>query len=358
MVSTVARNGLVAGNAGPTRPRGQRTGRRPCRWQPRAGHAGWLGTQLEVSRRLRTDPEFAKRWAQRSDAIAEATRERLRRQREAGVLRDDVPLDVLAQFWSWRTTAWCCTWPWAAPATTWVRCSTWSKRPSGGPATATEGRPVTRKLAESPMARCSTRPSYASSRNWASTSRGTSSRSTPASRCRRSPFPGRLGDRVRALRPALGELGVGAQPAGHLQLGAQPAGGVQRRGCPPAGAAAGPLAAWSSRSRITCTRPLRATVETIGHRVVLGDRQEQRILVAEVVEDGTAGQPVASSRRRTVAPSYPCRAKQARARRGSRVAARLAGPGSLWAQVRWCQVIEPGAIRTYGLVDGLREARG
>lgn len=60
--------------------------------------AGWLGSQLEVSRRLRTDPEFAKRWAQRSAAIAEATRDRLRRQRDAGVLRDDVPIDVLAQF--------------------------------------------------------------------------------------------------------------------------------------------------------------------------------------------------------------------------------------------------------------------
>ena len=60
--------------------------------------AGWLGTQLEVSRRLRTDAEFAKRWAARSEAIAAATRERLARQRDAGVLRADVPLDVLAQF--------------------------------------------------------------------------------------------------------------------------------------------------------------------------------------------------------------------------------------------------------------------
>jgi AcrR family transcriptional regulator len=60
--------------------------------------AGWLGTQLEVSRRLRTDPEFAKRWAARSEAIAAATRDRLHRQREAGVLRADVPVDVLAQF--------------------------------------------------------------------------------------------------------------------------------------------------------------------------------------------------------------------------------------------------------------------
>ena len=59
---------------------------------------GWLGTQLEVSRRLRTDPDFAKRWAARSDAISAATRERLRRQRDAGVLREDVEIDTLAQF--------------------------------------------------------------------------------------------------------------------------------------------------------------------------------------------------------------------------------------------------------------------
>ncbi|BCJ63184.1 TetR/AcrR family transcriptional regulator [Polymorphospora rubra] len=59
---------------------------------------GWLGTQLEVSRRLRTDPAFARRWAERSASIAEATRERLARQRDAGVLRDDVSIEVLAQF--------------------------------------------------------------------------------------------------------------------------------------------------------------------------------------------------------------------------------------------------------------------
>jgi AcrR family transcriptional regulator len=58
---------------------------------------GWLGTQLEVSRRLRTDAEFAKRWAARSEAIASATRARLARQRDAGVLRTDVGLDALAE---------------------------------------------------------------------------------------------------------------------------------------------------------------------------------------------------------------------------------------------------------------------
>ena len=88
MVETVARNGLV-----------QVMRDLLARAVVRDGDTtGWLGSQLEVSRRLRTDPAFAKRWAERSAAIAEATRERLARQREAGVLRDDVPIDVLAQF--------------------------------------------------------------------------------------------------------------------------------------------------------------------------------------------------------------------------------------------------------------------
>jgi len=60
--------------------------------------AGWLGVQLEVRRRLRTDPAFAASWAERQSAVAEATRERLERQRAAGVVRDDVPVAVLADF--------------------------------------------------------------------------------------------------------------------------------------------------------------------------------------------------------------------------------------------------------------------
>ncbi len=60
--------------------------------------SGWLGTQLELSRRLRTDPDFARRWAARSAAITTATRERLTRQRQAGVLREDIDVDTLAQF--------------------------------------------------------------------------------------------------------------------------------------------------------------------------------------------------------------------------------------------------------------------
>ena len=81
MVSTVARNGLVQ----VMRDLLDRAGETDV--------AGWLGTQLEVSRRLRTDAEFATRWAARSAAIATATRERLQRQRD-----DDVPVTVLAQF--------------------------------------------------------------------------------------------------------------------------------------------------------------------------------------------------------------------------------------------------------------------
>jgi len=91
MVETVARNGLVQ----VMRDLLERASGGP---DGESEVAGWLGSQLEVSRRLRTDPEFATRWAARSDAIANATRDRLARQRDAGVLRADVPLDTLAQF--------------------------------------------------------------------------------------------------------------------------------------------------------------------------------------------------------------------------------------------------------------------
>ena len=60
--------------------------------------AGWLGVQLEVRRRLRTDPDFAARWAEHQSAITGATTARLQRQRRAGVVRDDVPLPILVDF--------------------------------------------------------------------------------------------------------------------------------------------------------------------------------------------------------------------------------------------------------------------
>lgn len=55
----------------------------------------WLGTRLEITRRLRTDPDFAKAWTEHSAEVTEATVGRLERQREAGRLRDDVPTPVL-----------------------------------------------------------------------------------------------------------------------------------------------------------------------------------------------------------------------------------------------------------------------
>jgi AcrR family transcriptional regulator len=60
--------------------------------------AGWLGVQLEVRRRLRTDPGFARKWAEHQNAVADATTARLQRQRQAGVVRDDVPLPILVDF--------------------------------------------------------------------------------------------------------------------------------------------------------------------------------------------------------------------------------------------------------------------
>jgi TetR/AcrR family transcriptional regulator, transcriptional repressor of aconitase len=60
--------------------------------------AGWLGVQLEVSRRLRTDPDFRAGWERHLRGIARATRARLARQRDAGVVRRDVPVETLAAF--------------------------------------------------------------------------------------------------------------------------------------------------------------------------------------------------------------------------------------------------------------------
>lgn len=60
--------------------------------------AGWLGVQLEVRRRLRTDPAFAQKWSEHQSAVLGATTARLQRQRKAGVVRDDVPLPILVDF--------------------------------------------------------------------------------------------------------------------------------------------------------------------------------------------------------------------------------------------------------------------
>ncbi|EME17681.1 TetR/AcrR family transcriptional regulator [Rhodococcus triatomae] len=58
----------------------------------------WLATRVEISRRLRTDPAFAKEWSRRGAELTEATVARLERQKEAGRLRDDLPTDVLVAY--------------------------------------------------------------------------------------------------------------------------------------------------------------------------------------------------------------------------------------------------------------------
>ena len=66
----------------------------------RTKDAGWLGVQLEVARRLRTDPDFRATWERHERAIRRATQARLARQRDAGVVRGDVPIETLAAFLS------------------------------------------------------------------------------------------------------------------------------------------------------------------------------------------------------------------------------------------------------------------
>src|SRR3954453_6090313 len=62
--------------------------------------AGWLGVQLEVSRRVRTDPAFSELWQRPLRGIARATQARLARQRDAGIVRADFDVETLAAFLS------------------------------------------------------------------------------------------------------------------------------------------------------------------------------------------------------------------------------------------------------------------
>src|SRR3954453_1644432 len=62
--------------------------------------AGWLGVQLGGPRRLRTDPDFRATWERHERGIRRATQARLARQRDAGVVRGDVPVETLAAFLS------------------------------------------------------------------------------------------------------------------------------------------------------------------------------------------------------------------------------------------------------------------
>lgn len=58
----------------------------------------WLATRVEITRRLRTDAEFAKAWSQRGAELTQATASRLEQQKSAGRLRDDVPDKVLLEY--------------------------------------------------------------------------------------------------------------------------------------------------------------------------------------------------------------------------------------------------------------------
>jgi AcrR family transcriptional regulator len=89
MAEVVAEQGLVQVMRDLLSPRPGEDGAHP---------AEWLGTRLEVSRRLRTDPDFRARWAERSEQLGAATRQRLLRQRAAGKLRDDVDVEVLSAY--------------------------------------------------------------------------------------------------------------------------------------------------------------------------------------------------------------------------------------------------------------------
>ena len=58
----------------------------------------WLATRLEIARKLRNDPVFHAGWAERSAELSTATTQRLRQQKQAGRLRNDVPAPVLQMY--------------------------------------------------------------------------------------------------------------------------------------------------------------------------------------------------------------------------------------------------------------------
>jgi AcrR family transcriptional regulator len=59
---------------------------------------GWLGVNLEVARRLRTDPTFRADWQRRIDAITRSAQQRLAAGQAAGTVREDLPVATLVTF--------------------------------------------------------------------------------------------------------------------------------------------------------------------------------------------------------------------------------------------------------------------
>ncbi len=59
------------------------------------GRHGWLGTRLEIVRRLRTDGDFRAHWLEHQARLDEAVLARLQASADAGTLRDDVPPETM-----------------------------------------------------------------------------------------------------------------------------------------------------------------------------------------------------------------------------------------------------------------------
>ncbi|QKT07205.1 TetR/AcrR family transcriptional regulator [Gordonia sp. X0973] len=58
----------------------------------------WLGTRLEIARKIRTDADFRDQWRARSAELDSATLSRLEARRTEGRLRDDLPAEVLVTY--------------------------------------------------------------------------------------------------------------------------------------------------------------------------------------------------------------------------------------------------------------------
>ena len=58
----------------------------------------WLGTRLEIARKLRSDSSFRAAWLEHSAEVDKATLDRLERGRQTGRLREDVPTEVLLDY--------------------------------------------------------------------------------------------------------------------------------------------------------------------------------------------------------------------------------------------------------------------
>ncbi len=62
------------------------------------GEFSWLGTRLEIARRIRTDPAFRERWTDRQAEVDAAVLARLGEQKDSGRMRRDVPDEVLRTY--------------------------------------------------------------------------------------------------------------------------------------------------------------------------------------------------------------------------------------------------------------------